>query len=390
MKKLITAAIALAIAPAALQSAAFTPNNLLVYRVGDGIATLANTGNAVFIDEYSITAQGVATLVQSVPLPTTASTTTPVQRQCVASGTATSEGQLARSSDGASVTASCYGSDIPAASALNTSLGTVVPRVIAQIKADGTVDTTTALSDYNSGNNPRSVVSDGTGFWAIGGAGGVRYATLGASTSTDVSTAITNIRYIDIVGGNLYISHASAVASSRIAQIGTGLPTTSGQLANNLSGFPTTAGLSSYQFAFLDVDATVAGIDTAYVADDGAAVEAIQKWNLVDGVWTLRGTINTFADAIVRADPRSVVARFLPGQGVAIASVFAGNTIAVTIDNTGYNIAPTGVVLLPVVTASANRAFRGLSPTPNAPAGRDFKDGFEDLVPPPAPARILW
>jgi hypothetical protein len=390
MKKVLYSAIALTLFPMLAQTAAFTPNNLLLLRVGDGNGTLINTGNAAFIDEYSISPNGTATLVQSIALPTQASATSPVQRQCVLSGAAASEGQLARSSDGASVTTSCYGSNIPSTNgALNGTTGTVVPRVIAQIKADGSVDTTTALSDYASGNNPRSVVSDGVGFWAVGGTGGVRYATLGASTSTDVSTAITNIRYIDISGGNLFVSHGSAVAASRIAQIGSGLPTTSGQLAVDLTGFPTVAGASPYQFFFVDLDPAVAGDDTVYVADDGAA-EAIQKWCKVNGTWTLVGSINTFADAVPRVNPRSVTGRFLPGQGVAMASVFDGNTLAIAIDNTGFNNAPAGVVLLPVVRAPANIAYRGLSATPVAPAGRDFKDGFEDVVPASQGARILW
>lgn len=65
--------------------AAFTPGNLVIYRVGDGANTLTNTGNAVFLDEY--TTAGV--LVQSVPMPTTASGS---NVPFIASGTATSEG----------------------------------------------------------------------------------------------------------------------------------------------------------------------------------------------------------------------------------------------------------------------------------------------------------
>ena len=34
-------------------AASFTPGNIVVYRVGDGVAALTNNGNAVFIDEYT-------------------------------------------------------------------------------------------------------------------------------------------------------------------------------------------------------------------------------------------------------------------------------------------------------------------------------------------------
>jgi hypothetical protein len=53
---------------AALQASPISPGDLVVYRVGDGAAGLLNTGAAVFVDEYTTT----GTLVQSIPLPTTA------------------------------------------------------------------------------------------------------------------------------------------------------------------------------------------------------------------------------------------------------------------------------------------------------------------------------
>ena len=38
-----------------VKAAAFTAGNLVVYRVGTGTGNLVNTGNAVFLDEYSPT-----------------------------------------------------------------------------------------------------------------------------------------------------------------------------------------------------------------------------------------------------------------------------------------------------------------------------------------------
>ena len=46
-------------------AAAFTPGNVVVYRVGDGSGSLVNTGNAVFLDEYTTS----GTLVQSIAMP---------------------------------------------------------------------------------------------------------------------------------------------------------------------------------------------------------------------------------------------------------------------------------------------------------------------------------
>ena len=120
---------------------------------------------------------------------------------------------------------------------------------MARIDAAGNVDTTTALTDYSTGNNPRSAAStNGTDFWVSGGAGGVRYATFGTTTSTQVSTTLTNIRGTAIFDGQLYISTASGTAI-RIGAVGTGTPTTAGQTITNIPGFPT--GGSPYGFSSL-------------------------------------------------------------------------------------------------------------------------------------------
>src|SRR5690242_16473910 len=67
--------------------AAFTPGNLVIYRVGSTGTPLVNTGSPVFLDEYTPT----GTLVQSVAMPTTANLP---QEQLVASGVASAEGFL--------------------------------------------------------------------------------------------------------------------------------------------------------------------------------------------------------------------------------------------------------------------------------------------------------
>src|SRR4051812_27647950 len=65
----------------------FQPGDLVIYRVGDGVNGLVSSGSPVTLDEYTPT----GTLVQSVPLPTSASG---VNSALFASGTATSEGLL--------------------------------------------------------------------------------------------------------------------------------------------------------------------------------------------------------------------------------------------------------------------------------------------------------
>src|ERR1039457_6930268 len=164
-------------------AASFTPGNIVVYRMdGGGVALTAN-GSAVFLDEYTT----AGTLVQSIAVPTT---TVGSQRRLVCSGTATSEGFLSRSVDGQYVVLSGYDAAI-AATTLTTSTSATVPRVIGRVDATGAIDTTTALTDAISGGNPRGATStNGTDLWIFGtsSGGGVRYAALGATTSTSLAT----------------------------------------------------------------------------------------------------------------------------------------------------------------------------------------------------------
>src|SRR5947208_1278097 len=105
--------------------AAFTPGNLVVYRVGTGAGSLVNTGNPVFLDEYT----PGGSLVQSIALPTT---TVGPNRRIIASGTATSEGLLTLSADGRYLVLTGYDAAIPTAN-LASSTGSALPRVVARV-----------------------------------------------------------------------------------------------------------------------------------------------------------------------------------------------------------------------------------------------------------------
>src|SRR4051794_17652806 len=76
-----------------MQGAAFTPGNIVVYRVGDGVTALTANAAPVFLDEYT----PAGTLVQSIPMPTAVAGS---NLRLTASGSATTEGFLSRSQDG--------------------------------------------------------------------------------------------------------------------------------------------------------------------------------------------------------------------------------------------------------------------------------------------------
>ncbi|MFA6954716.1 MAG: Calx-beta domain-containing protein [Thermoanaerobaculia bacterium] len=339
-RSLTLALLACVLLASNLLGAPFTPGNLVVYRQNDGAAALTNTGTAVFLDEYTT----LGALVQSIAVPTT---TVGSQRRLVCSGSATSEGFLSRSSDGQYVVFSGYDAALATASITSSSSATV-PRVIGRVAADGTIDTTTALTDAISGGNPRSAAStNGTDLWLSGSTSSVRYATFGATTSTGLAASPTNLRALGIFGGQLYVS--ANTTTFHLMTVGTGTPTTSGQTLTNLPGFPTTG--SQYGFFFADLDAGVAGVDTVYVADDGGT---IQKFSLVGGNWTANGTI-----ALTSA--RGLTGT-VSGSNVTLY-VTARTTLRTLTDTSGYNATITGA-LTTLATAATNTAIQGIAFVP--------------------------
>ena len=343
--------------PTWASAAPFAPGNIVVARVGDGTAALNGNATAVFLDEY--TPAGV--LVQTIDLPTSVSAT---NRILTASGVATSEMSLTRSADGRFLVLTGYGA-APGTVAIATTPTTAVARVIGRIAADGTLNTSTSAGDAFSGGSIRGAATvDGLGFYAVGANSGVRYVPLGSVSNTQLNTAPTNIRAVNIFDGNLYVSAASS-PNIGISQVGTGLPTTAGQSVTVLPGFPgMAAGSSPYAFYFADLSSAVPGPDVVYVADDRTTSGGgIQKWSLVAGSWVLDGTIGGSA---------TVALRGLNGRttGTAVALVASSNGgLFFVADNAGYNAAPSTAALpAPLATAVTNTAFRGVAFAPQTPA----------------------
>lgn len=342
--------------PFPLYAAPFTPGNLVVYRVGSGTGNLVNTGNPVYLDEYTPS----GTLVQSIGLPTTANGT---QKQLIASGTATAEGILTRSPDGRYLLLAGYASNIPGDSSLPSSAGTTVPRVIALVNADGTIDTSTALTDFASGNTPRSAVTvDGTTLWVAGGTG-LSVATLGSTTFTVL--AGLNSRQVNIFADQLYLSSGSSTNTNRgVNTVGSGLPTTGTQTPTRLPGLTDTTNPSTYGFFFADLDAGVTGLDTLYVADDGAG--ALRKFSLVSGSWSANGVVGVDADdyrGLTGVVSGSTVTLYATRKGGSGAT--GGGELVTLTDNSGYNGTLSGTPTL-LASAGSSTAFRGVALAPLA------------------------
>ena len=352
MSRLKIAASCLALFAPLASAAPFDPNNLAVLRIGTGAAALSSACTAVFIDEYDV----FGTLQQSIALPTA---TVGDQRRFCLSGTATSEGMLTRSADGSVLLVGGYDAALGTAS-VSSAAG--IPRVVAVIRQDGSIDTSTVFTDGFSTSNFRGVASDdGTRFWlsGTGTGGGVRYiAALGATTSALVSSTITNTRVVEVFedefGPRLYVSSQSG--AFRLSSVGSGLPTTSGQALSNLPGLPT-ATTSPYQYLLADYDFGVSGFDVLYVANDDAT--GVQKWSSVGGTWVSNGSIGVAADSY-RGIAQYADSLYVTGRASGVGVIRRID------DFTGYNGALSGTATT-LVTASANRVFQGIALTPDPP-----------------------
>ncbi len=235
---------------------------------------------------------------------------------------------------------------------------TTVPRVVALIGANGSVNTSTALTGVFNTNNPRSAATvDGSSFYVSGqGASktdttqGVFLAPLGATTATPIDNA-TDTRVASILnegGGNtLYVSRdynppgSGGQNFSNVSSLtgpSGGLPTTSTglvtthivppasppSLGGNNGSINLTADIANAvnnsrigKFVYVSPEEFFfASPSILYVADSGQPKNGnanaaalgeggLQKWALSGGVWTLDYDLYNGLDLVNNANANS-------------------------------------------------------------------------------------
>ncbi len=345
--------------------AAFTPGNLVIYRVGTaGGPAMPNTGNAVFLDEVTPT----GTVVQTIAMPTTASGS---NKPLVAQGRQSEEGHLTLSQDGRYLMLTGYATTLPASGALQSTTSATVPRVVGRVGFDGSIDTSTALTDYGSGSSPKSVYStDGTDFWVSAdsaGTGGIRYATIGNTTSTLVTANTVDGKELRIFNGQLYVA-----AGSRFATVGTGVPIEGTASLTNLPGTINT-GAATSGFFFASTDA-LPGPDLLYLVDTTAAGGSILKYSSANqgANWTLAGKIDAGANSYSGLTAQVVgTAVTLYATRKVINGAAGGGELVSIVDTSGFTGNPSASPITVLMTAATNVGFRGVSFVPTAaPANR--------------------
>ncbi|MCX6232661.1 MAG: T9SS type A sorting domain-containing protein [Bacteroidetes bacterium] len=320
--------------------AQFINGNLVVLKVGNGTDTLVNAGNACFFQEYN----SAGTLINTIALPTTGSN--PV---CV-SGSASSEGQITRSSDGSLICLAGYKVTPPSASSLANSTSATINRVVVKVNSAGTVTTAATTATAFSANNIRSAVSDGNNnYWAAGGTTGVYHFGI-IDDTTLVSATSVNIRYIAIFNAQLY--YITNKGTFGLYKVGTGLPTASGQTSTNIIA----TGSSSSPFAF----SMNASSDTVFIADDRATTAGggIQKWIKTAGNWALAYTLGTGTSSTVGC--RSMCVKWNAVHPIIYATTAenSNNRLICIVDS---NSTATAVTM---ATSPLNTIFRGVDFAP--------------------------
>ena len=384
MKSKLSLSVALLVLAASVQAANFTPGNIVVYRIGDGTANnLTNTGSRVFLEEYTTNGG----FVQTVAMPTNYFG---AYAPLVASGVATTEGEMTLSVDGRFIVLTGFAGIIGQSN--NTSLATTpatsVPRVVGLVDQFTHIDTTTVQTNaFASTEDIRSAAStDGTNLWFSGdGLGtvhaGIRYTTRGSSLATNLTTLITNLRQINIFSNALYFSTASGSAI-RLGTVTNAMPVTSeGAFQAGLTGTPTSVG-SPYGFVLLHLSGSTNALNTLYYADDNPG--AIYKYSLSGDTWTSNGfiTATNVRGMTGKVDLSGNVHLYIttapaavPGNPYTGGGVLAGYT-----DSSGYNSPPTNdggdlgdFADFAVTPLASDEVFRGVAFAPSG--GETFPIG---------------
>lgn len=334
-------------------SQAFKPGNLVLFRYGDGTSVLSSKTTPVFLDEYSPT----GTLVRSIAMPIAENGT---DRILTGIGSQAREGLISLSLDGQLLIVPGFGTPV----GLTTY---AEKRTIGLIAADGTVNTSTAVSTTIT--TIRNVVSvDGSAFWMVGSKNYTRYIPYGFDGSTDGTNlgGPTGSYSITSFNNQLYLS-TDVTGYPKVATLGTGMPTTGTQTAVTLPGYPATG--SPNQFVLFDTNGDKIP-DLLYVADDGGttpATASIQKYVFNGTAWEAKGKFT----AAGKTDNLKSITGSLSGTNVTLycstigySATSSPSALLKITDVVSSSLDQTPPTLTTLATAGTNQLFKSLAFAP--------------------------
>jgi hypothetical protein len=334
--------------------AAFTPGDLVIYRVGDGTAPLAGTGAAVFLDEYS----PAGTLIQSIPVPTST---------LVATGNSTTEGGIDLSQDGSHLVFTGFASTVGGTTSAATNnrvfetadptgaLATLATLPGSATVGGGTSDLRAASAVTGTSNDPGLYFTTNSN---------VAYLPSGATNGVNIEAR--NSRYVQVQGNTLYASNASTATTGKLQVYGTvgTLPTGTA----TPSPVITTVSANGINGFFLaQINSGSGGIDTAYGLDPTA--EVMYKYNLVGGTWTQEGSPISIAPNTGAGGAGPGLTGIVSGTNVTLFLTINGSQLYSFTDNSGFMGAMSGGLSGVLASAGTNTAFRGIATVPKSSTG---------------------
>jgi hypothetical protein len=333
-------------------AAAFTTGNIVVTQVGDGVGGILTSATTnLSILEYLPTTANQASPVQTIAIPASGSS------RLVLGGTASTEGLIARSTNGGIITFGGYDTNGGVAS-VSGLVGAAAPRVIGTIDFNGNYTRIAPGSAMSSSAAIRSAVSDGINYWVGGSSGGEWYSANGGTPVQISSTAPGNARVVRIYNGTLYVSSGSSPNYGINAF--SGIPTSSTTSPVNIIPDGGTSS-SPYDFA-INPAGTV-----AYLADDRTFANGggIQKYTFNGSTWSLSFAFGS-ANGLT-AGCRGLAVDFSGAHPVIYATTADTATKLITItDNSAFGDTSDSADQVTVLaTAGSNRAFRGVALAPS-------------------------
>lgn len=347
-------------------AAAFTPGVLAVLRIGGVNGTNGTSGTTapgtggvpVHIDKYSVTAPGTFSYLSSIDLPVASASN-------IFASSSLNEGYITQSANKQWLSVMGYASKAASGAVYSTTANPTIARTLGLIKYDGTVDLSTALSNFpvsgTAATVQSSVTTDGTDLWCVtnqGNAMGVLYTTPGttdASTapSVIVSSTIVSNKSLSIFGGDLYYT---ANTGSRIGTVSAsgGLPVTTG---NTMTPFTVAAGSTAFtsfapsQMVMFDLDASILGYDVIYVTNSSTTTTQAGVYKYCKnaaGQWVSYGTFGSIAadgsyfgitGEIIDGLPVLYVTR-----GITASTTVSTNQLVQLMESSGYNVAMSAAV----------------------------------------------
>ncbi len=441
----------------AAQITGFAAGDLVISTVSSYNGGGLDSAAPIVLAEFKLGAGGTsATMVGTLTLPQTAS-----GANSAISGEygSASEGILQRSVNGQYLTIMGYGvnatafNTAPLSSYGTNALGqttsltgtgtTTVPRVVALIGADASIDTTTALTGVFNTNNPRSAATvDGSSFYVSGQASsktdptqGVFYATRDATTATAIDNS-TDTRVVSIFntgsGNTLYVSRdqnppgsgsQNFTNVSSLTAPGGGLPTSSAgvtdthivpaaspySLGGNNGSINLTAktanGVNNARigsFVYLSPESYFFASDTVlYVADSGQPKNGnvnkaalgeggLQKWTLTDGVWTLAYDLYAGLNLVNNANVSTPTAPGVTGL-FGLTGLVVGGQVELFATSYGLNELSSSYLyeITDMLSATSPAVGESFTTLYSAPAGTSIRGVSFAPVPEPASLAIL-